>query len=162
MRLSGGRSSALPRRRGAGATAAAILAGSMKSSNSKTTPSVSTSYDFSRCPETQKLKSVCLCDACKDGPDLKAIAEQDAAWAAKKRAEKFAELDEIRRSSEAPGGGSSLAAAAAAARAEMPAGIKGLQEPEFHVMEFRVVVLMWPGCSPCCIKERVLLRLSLS
>ena len=103
----------------------------MKSSNwqppslsSKTTPSVSTSYDFSRCPETQKLKSVCLCDSCKDGPDLKAIAEQDAAWAAKKRAEKFAELDEIRRSSEAPGGGSSLAAAATAARAEMPAGIK--------------------------------------
>jgi hypothetical protein len=92
---------------------------------SKTAPSVSTSYDFSRCQETQKLKSVCLCDACRDGPDLKAIAEQDAAWAAKKRAEKFAELDEIRRSSEStPGGGSSLAAAAAAARAEMPAAIK--------------------------------------
>ena len=93
--------------------------------SSKTAPSVSTSYDLSRCQATQKLKSVCLCDACKGGPDLKASAEQDEAWAAKRRAEKFAELDEVRRSSEtAPGGGSSLAAAAAAARAEMPASTK--------------------------------------
>ena len=60
---------------------------------------VSSSYDSNRCRVSQKLKSLCGCEACKE-PDLRASADRYAASAAKQKEERLEELDAVRRSSE--------------------------------------------------------------
>ena len=49
--------------------------------------SVSSSYDFTRCRDTGKLKTLCLCDTCK-APDQQKIYQEDEAWAARRQEEK--------------------------------------------------------------------------
>ena len=48
---------------------------------------------------TQKLKTLCQCTACTS-VDLRASAEQDEAWAARRRDDLQKELDAVRRSSD--------------------------------------------------------------
>ena len=68
-------------------------------------------YDVLRCKRTGKLKASCLCPDCL-APDLSLRQSQDEEWAARRRAEREAELAEAAATVSGRGSVSSAAAAA--------------------------------------------------